>query len=589
MILLMAITALFGVSEAGVAQPTFSVSPAVTNNAYGGPITLSITGLANGEQVGVQRWLDLNGNGVIDAGEPMMDAFKITDNGAMKIGGVTNVSVPYDMNSAPGAITTTLSFAVAMPLENMVGSYVYRLVSPSNNFTPVTARFTVTSAAMGQTISGTVYDNGVPFPNAVVVAQSQQANNVAGAVVADSSGRYSMSLPVGSYYLMSVMPNNYFDQSLAPSVILTNGMSSTNDLFMTNGTVTISGNVYDAGNSNAIGGVMLQLQSGSFFAITFTDTNGNYSAAVAPSVWKIQPVKERLSRRAYVVPETTFQVDTTSGSVSNANIALPKGNALYYGRIADSFNNPFPNVQVDGSTGNNYDCKGYSDANGNYGVAVLGDLTNQWNCGVNSAKGTPLDSYVINFFDTTNISPGLTILQNFIPVPATDTISGHVQDNSGNPVTGVTLTAGASIDGGNYQALDSTTDNSGNYSLAVAPGQWSVQFLNGNNSSDNLDVQGYVDYFMPHYVSVPPTNQILNITVYPIGTPFINSPQRISPTQFGFVLNGAINVSYTVQVSSDPSSTNWAPLFSLQLTNTATWLVDANATNGSRFYRVRKD
>jgi hypothetical protein len=588
LVLLMAVAVLFGVSQAGVAQPAFSVSPSVTNNAYSGAITLNITGLSNGEQVIVQRWIDLNGNGVIDAGEPMMDSFKIKDNGAMTIGGITNVSVPYDANPAAGAITTTLGFSVSMPLENMVGSYVYRIVSPSNNFSPVTATFMVTGAATGQTISGTVYDNGVPFPNAVVVAQGQQANNIAGAVVADSNGQYTMSVPPGNYNLMSVMPNTFFDQAFSPFVSLTNGQSSTNDLFLTNGTVTISGNVHDAASSNAIPGVMVQMQSGSYFAVTFADTNGNYSSAVAPSMWKIQAVKERLSRRAYVVPQDTFQVDTTSGSISNANIALPKGTALYYGRIVDNSNTAYPNIEVDGGTGNNFGCKGYSDGNGYYGVAVLGDLTNDWNCNISSAKGTALANFIINSFSTTNLSPGETIFQNFVPLPATDTISGHVQDNSGNPVSGVTLTAGAMINGGNYQALDSTTDNSGDYSLAVAPGQWSVQFLNGG-FSDNLDAHGFVDYFMPHNVSVPPGNQTLNLTVYPIGTPFINSPQRISPTQFGFVLNGASNVNYTVLVSSDPSSTNWAPLFSLQLTNTSTWLVDVNATNSPRFYRVRKD
>src|SRR5437879_9972899 len=36
-------------------------------------------------------------------------------------------------------------------------------------------------------------------------------------------------------------------------------------------------------------------------------------------------------------------------------------------------------------------------------------------------------------------------------------------------------------------SLDGTTDNSGNYSLAVSAGQWNVQFLLGGGSHDNLD------------------------------------------------------------------------------------------------------
>ena len=399
------VAALFGVSQVSLAQPGLSVSPSVTSNSSTGFIKLNITGLTNGEQVVVQKWLDLNGNGLIDAGEPMVDAFNLTDGGAMTIGGITNVSVPFDSNPAGGAITATLNFAADLILENMVGHFVYQVTSPSQRFAPVTATFAVTNALTTQSIQGTVYNNGVPLPNAVVVAQDQQANNPAGAAVADSNGNYSLSLPPGNYSLIAALPNCYFDQSLAPSVTLTNGMSATNDLYLTNGTVTISGNVYDAGNSNGLDGLLVTLQSGNFFAVAFTDTNGNYSAAVTPSFWKLQVDKQRLARRAYVFPEATFQVDATGGPVSSANMALPKANALFYGRITDNASTPYANIEADGSAGNNYDAKGYSDANGNYAVAVLGDQTNQWNCGVNSGKNTPLASYVLNVFNTTTLSP----------------------------------------------------------------------------------------------------------------------------------------------------------------------------------------
>jgi len=34
---------------------------------------------------------------------------------------------------------------------------------------------------------------------------------------------------------------------------------------------------------------------------------------------------------------------------------------------------------------------------------------------------------------------------------------------------------------------------------------------------------------MPHVANVPPTNAVLNITVYPIGTPVIGSPNVFRP------------------------------------------------------------
>ena len=100
-----------------LAHPVVSVvlSPATTSNTYSGFVTIQITGLTNGEQVSVQKYLDLNGDHVIDAGEPLVSAFKITDGGTDLIGGVTNINGVYDTDATTGAITATLGFAAPGP------------------------------------------------------------------------------------------------------------------------------------------------------------------------------------------------------------------------------------------------------------------------------------------------------------------------------------------------------------------------------------------------------------------------------------------------------------------------------------------
>ncbi|MDB6065527.1 MAG: regulator of chromosome condensation [Pedosphaera sp.] len=577
---------LFVAANAGLAQVAFSVSPSVISNTYPGVITLNITGLTNSEKVTVEKWVDSNGNGSIDAGEFMMDTFRITDGGASVIGGVTNVNVPFDLNSATGAITTTLSFPPDMTLENMVGQYVFRVVSPTGRFSPVTTSFAITNATYSQSISGIVYSNGIaPLPYAVVVAQDPQANHPAGAVVADASGHYVLKLSPGTYNLITALPNYYYDQSLAPTVVLTNGMSATTNLFLTNGLPanTISGQVYDSSSSNGVGSVFLQFQSGGLFAIAFTDANGNYSAALAPAFWKIKPAKERLGRRAYVVSQNTFQVNATAGSVSNANLALQKGTALFYGRITDNASVPMANINFDASDMNNQlNAKGYSDANGNYAVAVLGTTNDQWYCSPNSSDA--LANYVLNNFMSTDVTNGQVIQQNFVALPVTARISGQVRDNLGNPVAGLSLYAYTF--NGTYQSLNGNTDNSGNYSLGVASGSWIVNFSLGGESG--LDTMGFSDLSGPHTVSVPPTNIVENITVYPLGTALISQPQRSSPTQFSFNVTGSVGVNYTLQVSTNLAATNWTPLYSFQLTNNPFALVDSHATNSPRFYRVLK-
>jgi hypothetical protein len=243
---------------------------------------------------------------------------------------------------------------------------------------------------------------------------------------------------------------------------------------------------------------------------------------------------------------------------------------------------------VSSDTSANYEAVGFSDQNGYYSVAVLGDRTNAWYCGINSGKNTPLANFVMNTFDSVTFSNNQAVLRNFVALPATATISGHIQDNTGADVAGVGLNANAKIGGNYYKSLDGTTDSSGNYSLPVVSGQWTLQFFSGN-FSDALDYNGYVDLYGPHTATVPPTNAILNITVYPLGTPLMSSPQRFGSQQFSFAINGAVNVSYTVQVSTDLSSTNWVDMFSLQLTNNPFVVTDFNATNSQRYYRVLKN
>jgi hypothetical protein len=584
---------LFVGSIAAQTQVGLTVTPSTVSNTYSGVITLTITGLTNGETVGIQRWIDLNGNGAIDAGEPMMDAFRVTDNNVSSaiIGGVTNVNVPIDINSSTGAITTTLNFVPAMALENMAGKYVYRVVSPTARFAPVTATFAVTSTPMPQSFSGTVYqpDGVTPMPNAVVVAIDQQQNRPGGEVVADASGHYLLPLPPSSYSLIAILPNYCYDQSAGPSVVLTNGMNVTNNLVLTNGTAALSGRIFDAASTNGIGGLLMTLQSGNLFAVAFSDTNGNYSAMVTPSFWKVQPAKERMARRMYVNPNSTFQFDVTSGIATNGDVGLPKGSAMFYGRITDNSGAPFANIEVDANDNNDvYDAKGFSDQNGYYAVVALGDVTNTWWCGVNNAKGTPLANFVLNGANPQSFAPAQAVLQNFVALPATALISGCVTDNSGTNVVGVGLNAWASINGTNYQSLDGFTDSSGNYSISVSPGQWNVQFFTGNHN-DTLDHQGLVDLTGPHVVYIPPTNVVLNLTVFPVGTPFITTPQHMTSGQYSFNLNGATNVWYTVQVATDTARTNWSTLLSIQLTNTPVLINDLNATNSVRFYRVLKN
>ena len=98
-------------STARGANPGFTVSPSAVSNTYSGFVTLQVAGLNSGEAVVVQKYLDLNANGVIDAGDWLVQQFNLTNlQAGMVVGGIVNSNVPGDTGSTPGQITAPLNF-----------------------------------------------------------------------------------------------------------------------------------------------------------------------------------------------------------------------------------------------------------------------------------------------------------------------------------------------------------------------------------------------------------------------------------------------------------------------------------------------
>ena len=292
------------------------------------------------------------------------------------------------------------------------------------------------------------------------------------------------------------------------------------------------------------------------------------------------------------VPADFPQRDTTTGAVANVTLLFPKANAMFYGRITNNLGVPFANVQVEAGDGQNAPSvlkgRGFSDANGYYSVAVLAE-TNGWYCSPSSSDTPALANYIVSSGQSVALTNGQAFLQNFTALPATARISGQVKDNTGNAVVGVSFGGGAFISGVNYSTANAQTDNSGNYLLAVAAGQWGLHFTAQGNNSENLANHGLVDLFGTYQVNIPPTNAVLNVTVYPTGAAALSAPQRISPSQVNLNVNGSISTTYTLQVSTNLSQSNWASLFTFQLTSNPFPITDSQATNQTRFYRLLKN
>src|ERR1035437_453296 len=465
------------IGHSALAAVTFTITPSAVSNTYSGLITLSIGGLTNTETVVVQKFLDLNTNGIIDGSDMLVQQFNLTDGTNFVIGGVTNFNVPGDLNATPGAITATLNFQNGDFVQNIIGKYLYKLSSPAGHFPPLTNNFSVTNFPFAQKFTGLVVSNSTSttVSNAIVLLfppprpghNGPGGSPLAGAV-ANNAGSYTVQAPPGTYTLVSFRNNFLANMNTAPVLTLAASQTITTNLTLTNATSSINGKIMDANNASiGLSGMISAMSASGLLAISFTDTNGNFNMPVTAGTWKIQADDTTLVVHGYLGLQGGTNVNFGTTGVT---IAVPKATALIYGSVKDNLGNPLMALDVYASDQNNnlYQTDGYTDANGNYvlGVLGLGSSDPWW---MQADSNNTLTNYVFSQGNgTISLNAGQAVLQNFTAILATNYIVGNVKFN-GNPVSGVQVYAYATINSVNYQS-QMDTDSGGNYSLNVANG-----------------------------------------------------------------------------------------------------------------------
>ncbi|MGA3142677.1 MAG: choice-of-anchor tandem repeat GloVer-containing protein [Verrucomicrobiota bacterium] len=513
-----------------LAAVTFNVTPPAVSNTYNGTITLQIGGLTN-KTVVIQKFLDLNTNGVIDGGDLLVQQFTLQDGTNFVIGGVTNFNVPGDLNATTGAITATLNFQNGDFVQNIVGNYLYVLSSPGGHFAPITNQFAVTNFPFAQTLTGNVVSNSTStaLPNAIILmfppprpGNKGPSGNPSAGVVANNAGSYTVQLPTGTYMPVAFEGNYAANMATAPVLTLAASQTITTNLTLTNATTSISGSVVDANNSSiGLPGVMIPaMSSDGLLAITFTDTNGNFNVPVTAGTWTLQVQDSSLIVHGYVGLNNGTNV---SAGATGVTLAVPRATALFYGSVTDNLGYPMAGIDVEAyDTGSNlYGPDGYTDTNGNYFLGIVGGLNDDpWQIQISSDKSPA--NYIFSQPDLdsnggTNINSGQAVLANFTALLAANYITGNVKANGTN-IVGVGVNANATINSVNFsQYVD--TDANGNYSMNVANGNWNIS-LNCNGGDDSLDnILGSGNYQCPDSQNVTNNNSngTANFIVQPCG------------------------------------------------------------------------
>ncbi len=510
----------------------------------------------------MQKFIDANGNGNVDTGETLWQSFNLTDGQAATfLDGattITNLNVPGDTDTVAGQITAALNISQSGFEQTIAGKYIYVVSSPFGNFPPLTNTFTVTNFSYAQALTGSVIANGTNVPGAAVLLFQSAGNNLnpQGGAVADNSGHYQITALPGDYALVAFKSNFVADTSAA-SVTLANGVNLSSNLFLIPADHTISGSFIDASNS-AVGlpGALMPLESqNGLLTIAFTDTNGNFNGGVTSDQWKVELSDQATAFHNYLRPQNKVRADTTAGSVSGITIAVPKANALFYGHVKNGSNQPLGGISIFSSDNNgNFEQDVTSAADGTYFAGAFGDGNSPWQIQT-SQDGNPANyifsSPAFNFTQNggTNLLAGHALQVNFTALIATNQITGHVQNQNNSAIANVQVVASAIINGANFQ-VQIDTDDSGNYSLNVANGTWSVSVTcqGGNDSLNNI--LGFGNYECPggQGVVISNNNASANFTIEPCGGIQVATPSTLPDGQFG--------VYYSTQLSASSCSGN---------------------------------
>jgi hypothetical protein len=253
---------------------------------------------------------------------------------------------------------------------------------------------------------------------------------------------------------------------------------------------------------------------------------------------------------------------------------LAAANFTIAGKIADTLTGAgIPGILVDAKSTNNLRVTAFTDTNGNYSLPVTS--SNLWSVRPNKTQPALLGYVALAKRTDVNVTNANVSNVNFQLPQATALIYGTIKDDRSSPVAGLAV-IGQDLGSPKHEADGLSLVTDGNYSLGVIAGTWTV--------GDEFAFLGFPDQTSNVTVSAGQTLPV-NFVVPAANFPSLSAPQRLSNSQFQFLLQVTAGHTYTIQASTDLDSANWLCLLVTNATSSLITIVDSQATNRSRFYR----
>jgi len=321
----------------------------------------------------------------------------------------------------------------------------------------------------------------------VLLIEATGQQRLLSGVMTDASGNYSFTAPPGTYLLSAARCGTsgvtFVTDFTNPALISFPTGGTTNGLTLgtTTTTRTITGRIVDD-LGNGVGGVFIEANStNGFFALTYSDANGDYTLSSTSNEWEVEVASWSLARNGHTAPHQDAMVITTTGSVANVNFTAPRVNAVIYGMVTNELGAGVSNVVIEAEDSSfTYEAAGYSDTAGNY---VLGVFGGTWFGGADMEELAARGFVGLNF----NGSPATNaaVQRNVALQTVTTFFHGRVVDQNNNPLGNASLYANQFPPGWSTGA---EADGSGFFTLGLFAGPWFAGL--NNDTVDQYNVVG---------------------------------------------------------------------------------------------------
>ncbi|NJC89137.1 MAG: hypothetical protein FIB02_11515, partial [Desulfuromonas sp.] len=454
--------------------PTISLAPATYATDYQGVLRLTVGNLATTSTptIYVEQVIDANRNGLVDASEPSIRAFRVRDN--QSILGGENLR---DLDPAAGVIAVDLNLFDRRDLHHASGQTIFWVNDGKHT---LKHGLTVTPLTAAQSLSGVVTDGADPLPGVLVQLAGEGFFSAGVSAITDAGGQYT--LPVaqpGTYHLNAF---DYSGQHLTDAAgwteVLTVGAGqhlSGVDRVLAPAMRTISG--------SAGAGVLVEAAcADGSSSRTLTYDNGGYVLGVPAANCTVyllpgESIGSHPSSQGLVGFYTQeLAADATAGNLSGKNFTLTPATALASGTVRDESGTALagmPVEAVDGNAAGMPAALSVSSASGGYRLGLASG--NTWSITVKGENIWP-QGLLSSHIDSYTVAGGPVSGNDLTVYAATAWAEGTVTESgSGTPLVGIDV-QGWTVDG--TLRSGGRTDIDGWYRMPLRSGMnWHIDAL----------------------------------------------------------------------------------------------------------------